>query len=307
MIVRPPRLRAGDLVAIVAPAGCIVREGVLASGVAFLESFGLRVRIGRSVTEDPGYLGRDVRLRGDDVMAQLRDPDVRALVTLAGGSTSAEILPLVDASALARDPKIVLGFSDPTVLLCALHEATGVVTFSGENLLYGYSRRAPESAAEFSRVLMRGGPLGELAPWGPRQAWRDGAGAARGRLVAGNLFSLRTLLGTRWWPSLRGAVLAWEEVKEDLEDLNVMLTHFVLTGALDGVAAMIVGHLEQVGPAEHGLDERKVVLRACAGDYPVLKTVDFGHYRPSAILPIGVEVEVDAARERIVFPGAAVE
>src|ERR1700722_16812295 len=97
MALRPPRLRSGDRVAIFATAGT-GRWGQEPTklGMQFLESFGLKPFVGASVTGAPGYSCRSREERADDIMAQIRNPDVRALFGLIGGSTTAEIPPLLD-------------------------------------------------------------------------------------------------------------------------------------------------------------------------------------------------------------------
>ena len=130
-VVKPPRLKPGDTVGLINPAGGtysaididIVRET--------FEALGLKVRVGQHVLDRYGHMaGTDVN-RAADMNAMLRDPDVRGLVCIRGGGGSARILPLLDYDAIRADPKVLLGYSDITALHMAIHARTGLVTFHG--------------------------------------------------------------------------------------------------------------------------------------------------------------------------------
>jgi len=297
-LIRPPRLRPGDRVAFVSPSSGpplkhVRFRGALKNGIAFFEQLGLRPFLSRSAQEDPGYLARDIELRAGDLSQLARDPDVRGIFCLAGGASGMELLASLDYAAFRADPKVLVGFSDATAFLDAITLRSGVVTFYGENVLFGYADRKRRSFEAFQRTLMRaeGGPI---APFAPREGWRGGQG--EGPLWGGNLYTVRCLLGTPFCPDYGGAVLFWEETGEAMDDLNSMLWQLRLSGTFDKLSAMVVGDLPGMrSQAGHG--PREIVLRAVAGSrFPVMKTRDFGHWRPSHILPIGVRARVDADR-----------
>ena len=113
-LLRPPRLRAGDLVAVTAPAGPIP-AGRLEAGITRLESWGLRVRIAPH-TLDRGnplsYLAGDDAERAADFTAAWMDPEVAAVVAGRGGYGTQRMLDLLDwrrlAEARPEDPHRVL-------------------------------------------------------------------------------------------------------------------------------------------------------------------------------------------------------
>jgi muramoyltetrapeptide carboxypeptidase len=305
MALRPPRLRSGDRVAIFATAGT-GRWGQEPTklGMEFLESFGLKPFLGASVTGTPGYSVRSREERADDIMALIRNPDVRGLFGLIGGSTTAEILPLLDWSDFRKDPKVIMGSSDIAALLLAAYARADLVTFLGENVMWGLSRQRPATRAHFERTFINP-VIGPVADEGERQTWIEGK--ASGPLVATNLFTLRGLIGTEFFPNLTGSILAWEELHEDLEDLGHMLNHLRLAGHLAKLAGMVVGHLEGIELEERGHTQDEFIRFALEG-YPVptLKMTEFGHYRSSAIMPLGVRVTIDATARTFVFEEAAV-
>ena len=124
--VRPPRIKRGETLGIVAPAGPI-RVDKFQRG---LERFGdaFRLRVAESITapreaSTPSYLAASDDVRTAELNAMLRDPDVRAILLARGGYGLMRILPRLDVEALRRDPKPIIGFSDATALLAWAHAA----------------------------------------------------------------------------------------------------------------------------------------------------------------------------------------
>ncbi len=298
-LTRAPRLRAGDEARVVSMSASFPPAS-WKTALWFGEALGLKVTFGRSLSEDPGYLGRDPRRRADDFNAAVKDNAVRAIFLFRGGNAAAEVLPSLDYALLRRRPKVIAGYSDHASVVSATHAQTGLVTFLVPPMLQAplRGRQRNLSVESFRAQAMAGPPLAGL--WGPQaQVWR--AGRARGRLVAGNLAVLRNLLGTPYLPALEGAVLAWEEISEPIQDINMILTQLENSGALAKVKGMVVGHLEGVPRRESGFTVRDIVQRHYAG--PVLKTGAFGHFRPCYSLPLGVRVELDTGKAfRILEP-----
>jgi muramoyltetrapeptide carboxypeptidase len=122
--VRPPRLRPGGKVALVAPSGP-VNELLLRRGIALLESWGLVVEVGEHVLDRhptvPYLAGLDVH-RAADLQKAWCDPTVDAVVCARGGYGTMRIVDLLDWEAMAEaGPKLFTGSSD----LTALHETIG--------------------------------------------------------------------------------------------------------------------------------------------------------------------------------------
>lgn len=295
-------LKKGDLVAVVAPSASPNVHDELQRGVRFLEDLGLDVRIGVSVLRQRTYIGRDRRLRSDDLNRQLRDRKVRGIFCLVGGFSAYEILSEIDYAAIARDPKVVVGFSDNTSILNAIHARTGVVTFMGENLLWALSERRQPSRERFVRALMDPRPLGVVRD--EIEVWRD-APAREARTVAGNLFTITALTGTPYMPAYRDRILFWEDIGIGADDANSALWQLRHAGALGILKGMVVGHLEDFDEEASEITIRRVVLTAAdRWGWPVYKTGAFGHWRPSLIIPIGIRARI--GRGELAFEEAGV-
>ena len=125
-IIRPPRLKAGDRVAVVAtswPGGAVYPD-VYRAGLATLrEVFGLEVVEYPSTAFTPEYASAHPAERAADLNRALGDPSIHAIVSVIGGDDSVRILPYVDAELAAKHPKVLLGYSDTSTQLFWLAQA----------------------------------------------------------------------------------------------------------------------------------------------------------------------------------------
>ncbi|MDI1295151.1 MAG: LD-carboxypeptidase, partial [bacterium] len=132
-LVRPPRLRVGDTVGLIEPAGFtddafdldLVKDTILAMG--------LKPKPARHLLERNGYLAGKDADRAADVNAMYADPDVRAVFAVRGGWGCARILPWLDFKTIRAHPKLLVGFSDITALHLAFAARAGFTTIHGPN------------------------------------------------------------------------------------------------------------------------------------------------------------------------------
>jgi muramoyltetrapeptide carboxypeptidase len=285
-VLRPRRLRAGDLVALLSPAGALRPEQheQVAETARILAGWGLRTRFGahalgrRGEFPGTGYLAGTDRERLADLNGALRDPEVRGIVCLRGGYGSQRIAEHLDVAAVRADPKVLLGFSDITALHLALRRETGLATVHGPT---GVS--LPPSAKAVRRALMT---RKTVTLHGSDVVNPSGAVVA-GPLLGGNLTMLATSAGTPDQPDLRGAVLLLEEVDEMPYQVDRMLTQLRRSGTLNGVAGVALGHFLPVHPREVLVD----VLGPLG--VPLLFGLEIGHGSRQAAVGLGVTAHLD--------------
>jgi muramoyltetrapeptide carboxypeptidase len=291
-ISKPRRLRPGDAVGVIAPAGSVDEER-LRDGLTALEAFGLRPRIGRSVLARRGYLAGSDAGRLADVVTMLGDPEIRAVLCARGGYGSQRIVPAIDFSVLRADPKPVVGYSDVTAVLNAA-VAAGVGAFHGPMVATDLARGlTPRSADSFLAALFD--PAVRMVAEVPT-AIRPGRG--RGRLVGGCLSIVVTLLGTQWAIDTAGAILFLEDIAEWPYRLDRMLLQLRQAGAFERVAGVVFGTMATCR-GSHGLAPIDVIRAAFAdAPYPVGFGLPAGHVPAEAdaenlTLPLGTMVELD--------------
>jgi muramoyltetrapeptide carboxypeptidase len=326
-LVKPPRLRPGDRVAIVSPSGPAVGRWPHRAerGRAYLEGLGLKVQTMPNATKVTGWTAGSVQERADDLHAAFADPEIKAIVCGIGGNHSNELLPFLDYELIASNPKIFQGYSDMTVLVWALFTHAHLVAFYGPALVL--------EMAEYPAVLeltdrsMRAAWFGDVplrfesgSEWteefldfdkkldleraramrpntGPR--WLQ-PGTATGPLIGGCLETiLWHLKGSREWPHLSGAVLFLETSEEAPSPAHVdaYLTDLSNLGVFDAIVGLVLGRPMLYSP------ENTEVLWEVASKHmrdrsiPVLANIDCGHTDPMVTLPIGIEVRLDSAAD----------
>jgi len=293
-MIRPPALRPGARVALVAPAGPLV-DGAVDRAVGRVRAWGFEAVVGEHARKRHGYLAAPDPERAADFNAALRDDSVDAIWCLRGGYGVMRILDELDWTTLARRPRPVIGFRDNTALHLAIRRH-GVVSFHGPHP--ATEALTPFSADSLLRALTVAAPAGVLPfPVDGGRARTIAPGVAEGPLVGGNLSLVASTLGTPYAVQAEGALLFLEEVGEAAYRIDRLLSQLRLAGVLASAAGIVIGGITEVpdAGAEHvpSIDE---VLADLLGDLgiPVAYGFPFGHVDDNWTLPVGVRARLDA-------------
>lgn len=301
-VLKPPRLRPGDTVGLINPAGATFESWDIDVVEESLAALGLRSVRGRHLLDRHGYFAGTDQERAADLNAMFAEDGVDAILAVRGGWGSARILPLIDYDTVAANPKALVGYSDVTALLLALHQRTGLVGFHGP---VGVATWNEYSVDWFRRVVMEGEAVTFTNPTdtGDNLAQVDdrvrtlAPGRARGRLLGGNLSVLSALVGSGYLPDWDGAILFLEEIGEDIYRVDRMLTQLALAGVLDAVAGVIFGKCTNCSSSEsYGSLTLQEVLEGHLGSLgvPAWYGGMIGHIADKWTVPVGIEAEIDA-------------
>lgn len=291
-LIFPKALDDGALIRVVAPSGPVPLER-LERGIRRLRrELRADVVMADNLLEQDGYLAGPDALRLSELHKAFADPNAAAVYCARGGYGATRLLGNLDPSRLREHPKVIVGFSDITALLCWAYTRAGLPGIHGPVL----TQLGTVSPSDMQRVtdLLEG----NLPP--PLEAAQGmvvHGGRVEGRLIAGNLEVLRSLLGTRFFPPLQDTILAFEEVAELPYRIDRTLTQLLASGALRGVRGIVVGQLidcgtpDQLGPTAHEV----VVERLGTLGIPLVTGMPFGHDRANnAALPFGTRVRLEA-------------
>ena len=302
--IRPPVLQAGDRVRVVAPSGQPDRAG-LARGVAILRSFGLVVELGEHVDDKLGYLAGTDEDRLADLNAAFRDPGIKAVFAARGGYGTQRIIDGLDLAAVRRSPRVFVGFSDLTTLICRLWQQARLVSFYGPMVGWSDSRNGPAAVESLRRAVMTTEPAVLVRDPAEPSAAIEVPGTATGPLLGGNLTMLQTSIGTPDLPDLTGAILLFEDTGEEPYRYDRMLTHLRRVGALDGIAGVAIGQFTKAA-GNPGQWEAPTAVHDRLADLgvPVLGGLRIGHGNGQLTVPIGVPATLDTAAGTLrVAPG----
>ena len=312
-IVKPKRLSIGDAVGLVSPATAVFESDEIALAKEQLEAIGFKVIVGKHALDRWGYFAGHDRDRAADINAIFADDGVAGIICYTGGWGSPRVLPYLDFDLIARKPKVIIGYSDITALLNAIHKKTGLVTFHGP---VGGSSFEPYSLENFKRVVMTAEPAGSLAP-PPKKPTelvdrtnrivKLAPGKASGRLAGGNLTMIATAMGTPYEIDTQGAIVFLEDVTEELYRIDRMLNQLAQGGKFDNAAGIVFGRCSRCdykGPT-FSLEE---ILRDRFGSLPIpsISGLSFGHIEQKLTLPIGINATLDADAGTVTIDEAAV-
>jgi muramoyltetrapeptide carboxypeptidase len=300
---KPPRLRHGDTVGLIEPAGFTADQFDLTAITDTIRAMGLVPKPARHLLARYGYLAGQDRERAADVNAMYADREVRAVFAVRGGWGSARILPFLDWGLIRRNPKLLIGFSDITALHMAFAARAGFTTLHAPNAASSWGQLSWNS---FRSVAFEGAtpllqhPAGtdnrlvQLA--GRTRTFRSGK--ATGRLLGGNLTVLSALMGTPYLPSFDGAILFLEDVDEAEYRIDRMLTQLALAGVLRRVAGVVFGQCTDcraTRPYLGGFTLSQVLQQHLEPlGVPAFQGALIGHVPEQFSIPIGVRAEIDA-------------
>ena len=324
-----PLLSARRHVYVYSPSGAVRDKAAFRRGIKCLEALGHEVEV------DKDALASHLRFAGDDEMrvaaigrAAASGADI-ALIS-RGGYGITRILGRIDYRAIARSAAKgtrFVGISDFTALQNATLAKKGATTWAGPALCADFGTvEAPDDImlACFEDLLQG---QGEGAGWrmpAPRRA----VGATKGIAISddaasaetdfyvksatlwgGNLAVLTSLLGTPYFPEIRGGVLFLEDVNEHPFRIERLLTQLLHAGVLAGQKAIVLGQFTgfQLTPHDRGFGLRNVVkwLRAELR-IPVFTGLPFGHVETKVLLPVGAQVSLSVeGRDALIYWGHA--
>lgn len=297
---RPPRLRPGMLMGIVAPSGPLGPNADLDDDVAALERLGFQAVLGEHIHDHYGYLAGQDRDRADDLLTMLEREDIDAVMCMGGGYGAHRTVAALDMERLyglrAGPIKPFIGYSDITVIHALLQREVGWGTFYGP-MLRGFAKISPFTRATWRAALMDGAAV--TIGRGPEGPDLDtiAPGKAEGQLLGGCLSLVASLVGTPWELDLRGAIFCFEDIHEQPYRVDRMLTHMLLAGKLQGCAGIAIGEHVECEPRD---PERSLALRQIFVDLlrplniPVLYGLPIGHGSHLATVPLGRRAELDA-------------
>lgn len=291
---KPAALRAGDRLAVIAPASPFPRAD-FDDGVRELARLGFEAIYDERIFDRHGYLAGAADVRARALLDAWTDPSIAGVIAARGGYGSVQILPFLDARALRAQAKVFVGFSDVTTLLTVIGLRGDLVVMHGPMVAGQLGRGAAGyDAASWTDVLTRCDAPGEMAAPGLEAV---APGDASGPLFGGNLTQLAASLGTPYaFDPPPGCVLFLEDVSERPYRVDRLLTQLRLAGVLGRARALVFGEMPGCDEADGSVRCRDVVgdvVRGFSG--PVVYGLPAGHTAgPALTLPLGVRTRVVA-------------
>ncbi len=282
---------------IYSPSGAVRDKAAFKRGVQRLRGLGHEVEI------DVNALSSHLRFAGDDetrLAAIQRACASGADVALIsrGGYGLTRILDRIHfksvAKAIEKGTQFV-GISDFTAFQLGLLAKTGSITWAGPALCEGFGALpAPDEIMEdcFNDFLVE---QGEGAGWRQPADSNPDIKVRNAVLWGGNLSLVSALVGTAFFPDVKGGILFLEDVGEHPYRVERLLTHLLHAGVLAKQKAIVLGQFTEfkLTPHDRGYKLATVIqwLRSQL-KVPVLTNLPYGHVQTKVMLPVGAKVDL---------------
>jgi muramoyltetrapeptide carboxypeptidase len=291
--VLPGKLMSGDRVRFVSPASTPTRESVEDTAKR-LTAMGLKVEIGEHVFDRLGYLAGKDEDRLADINDALRDPGVKAVIATMGGKGAYRIADGMDFAAARKYPKLLVGFSEITILHLALYKNCGYAGIHGAPWGKSFGKATADS---FYKTCFTTDPSTIRTNPEESTATLTTHGKVSGILLGGNQDLMATAAG--WMlPSFKGAILLIEAVGLRLGHIDRQLTMLKNAGHLDGIVGIAVGQYTNCtsDATTQGDWTAMDVLRDRLPrlGVPILGGLPIGHGDNPIAVPLGVMATLDA-------------
>ena len=285
------------------PSSAVRDKAAFRRGVSRLKTLGHEVEV------DAAALSAHQRFAGDDetrlaaiTRASASGADI-AIIS-RGGYGLTRLLPQLPhkaiAKAVAQGTQFV-GFSDFSAFQAALYARHSSRTWSGPDVVADWGR---EELDDIMQDTFQDLALGQNEGAGWRLPVRDtramthrpdGVWAKKATLWGGNLSVLTSMIGTPYFPDIRGGILYLEDLAEHPYRIERMLAQWLHAGILARQKAIVLGAFTHYALSSHdgGFQINTVVDRLRQQlKVPVLTGLPHGHVATKVCLPFGVQAQL---------------
>lgn len=311
-IIKPERLRKGDLIGIISPASTPEDVNRIEIGKNYLESLGYKTELGSNVGKNHGYLAGTDEQRVQDLHDMFSNKKVKAVFCVRGGYGSPRLLDKINFQLIRKNPKIFVGYSDITALQIAILKKAGLITFAGPMVAVDFARDEVNRFTNdfFWRILTNAKKIGKISMPKEEKLFSLTGGKASGDIIGGNLAMLVSLAGTKFFPDLNGKILFLEDIGEQPYRIDRMLNQLKISGAFQNLKGIILGAFTDC--IETDYSKRTLTLNDVIDDYfnnlkiPVIYNFPHGHIQEMVTIPLGINVRMNASRGTVEYLESAV-
>ncbi len=285
------KIKSGDKAAIIAPSAQIGDIAKIQPAIEYIKSLGLIPVLGKNLCKVNRYMAGTDEERAADINSALADSQIKVIFCARAAAGGLRTLPYIDYELAKRCPKPIIGFCDNAAVQIALWHKSGLVSYNGFGLAYDFRSNTLDSQidADLRRLLS-----GETYTIKSGKTLRKGTAA--GKLICVNLSTLMRMAGTPYFPDLSGKILLIEDVHEKVYRIDLMLQQLKQQPNFAEINGIILGRFTDAeSDAEDG------TIDDCFADFlqdtsfPVIADFDFGHTPSRRVLPVGGDVELNAA------------
>ncbi len=287
-LIKPNKLKEGDTIAIIAPAGEVDEERINFSQKYF-KSKGYNVKFGAHLNKKRRYLAGDDNERIEDIHSAFEDSTVDAIICARGGYGAIRLINNIDYNIIRNNPKIFCGYSDITALSAMILKKAGLITFSGPMAQsdFGEENINKFTESQFWNTLTNKSSLmiqninGKIYK----------SGQAKGITFGGNLSTIASLCGIDFLPDEKFIFFA-EDINEDVYKIDRYFRQLLnISKFKNNISGILLGEFINNGNSTW-LDELFTELSTDL-NIPVYSGYQISHDKNKFTIPIGAEAELN--------------
>jgi len=237
-IIKPKKLKAGDMVTLIAPGGPVTAEKIVMAEKN-IQSLGFKTKQSKNLKAIKKHTAGTDSQRLEDLHAAFSDADTKAIWCVRGGNGCNRLLPNLDYNLIKNNPKPLIGFSDITALHNAIFNLTGLIGFHAPIGAWSFS---DYNIDNLTKVLVEGSSNHIVR--GTKRTKILNKGKVSGQLVGGNLSVLAAIAGTDFDNDYTDKIVFIEDVGEAPRRIDRMLTQLSQTSNLKKAKGVIFGEFD---------------------------------------------------------------
>ncbi len=273
-------------IGIIAPAASL-KEGEeenLHQGIKFLEELGLKVKRADNLYDReelfPGagtWLPGNAEQRLESMMKLWSDPQVHALLAMRGGYGCIQLLDKLDYKYISKLPKPLFGYSDLTVLFCAIYTQAykSKLELFHTPMLLELAKLNSRSRDSFINIL-------SSVDYEAYHDYDFRINTLENKILGGNLTIISSLVGTKFLPDFRGATLFLEDCKEQAYKIDRMFYQLDMAGVLNGIRELCLGI-----PLEAEYNMNHLQSLAAKHSFMLKTNIEIGHGETKLSIALG--------------------
>ena len=296
MIKQPAYLKKGDKIAIVCPAKKLPKS--IDVGIEILQSWGLEVVIGKTVTASYHQFAGTDKERAADVQQFLDDKSIKAIIAGRGGYGTIRIIDELDFTLFNKNPKWLIGFSDITILLSHAFAALQTQSIHAQ-MPYTFDESTPEALESLRKTL-----FGEQVEYSYTSDFTNRAGETEGILIGGNLSLLIAVEGSKSEMDYTDKILFLEDVGEHEYSIDRMMRLLKRSGKLAKLKGLIIGVFNEISEEKipFGQTPEEIIWDLVKEyDYPVCFNFPTGHIDDNRAMVLGKTVNLNIDTNKVDF------
>lgn len=302
-MIRPPYLKIGDTVAVLAPAGVLKQDiEVIKKTKLLLKNWGLHVVFGEHLeTKAHHFAGSDAQ-RAADFQWALDQTNVKAIWCARGGYGSLRIIDKLNFEGFKKAPKWIVGYSDITVL----HAALNSLGYESLHAMMCVNLTEDEEAIKSSVQSLKKALFGTLEAYEIAGHTDNKPGNTSGPLVGGNLSLLTAMLGSETSMNTKGKIVFIEEIGEHKYHIDRQLQSLKRAGYFKQCSGVIIGSMSKIktnNPAWGQSIETLILDILKDKNIPVAFGFPAGHELENRALYFGrnIQLSVTKSKTRVLF------